>query len=434
MNFVRYTYTLLLLCPTLSCTGSTGEPGDAQSNTAQPGSNTGDGGVTSGGEAGVPRPTEGGVPGPGPSDLDPTAGDGPSLGGTLTMQNIGAPGWYPSRRDPASGQCDAINDGQCCMTQKQFTDDKLSPWDEELILTLRGPMIVKQLAVYQPGASTAAWDLVSAWDDRSPLQAPGIRFDGNGTETTGFKGAVGTECLVDVMLDAPYPCGPGSEPFCPSGSQKYYGWGGSKLFVLLATMPHAADPAYQGVKQCSNGPGGNWYDAPWLGLSQGELVRSGKFGGCHCYGKDPAKWYLADGCGQFNVFEVVNDNNQYANLDLFSTNLFAYHGYVGEGPCGNKCDVSGLGREVDLVNKATSKGAASGAITTPSKGPGAAFRRPTKGYRYFIILLDVESRAIQLGLVHPQAIPSSLKGVLPALPSQLERGAIDAMLQLRLPQ
>ena len=33
--------------------------------------------------------------------------------------------------------------------------------------------------------------------------------------------------------------------------------------------------------------------------------------------------------GQFNVFEVVNDNNQYKNLGVFSTNMFGYAGYVG---------------------------------------------------------------------------------------------------------
>ena len=26
-------------------------------------------------------------------------------------------------------------------------------------------------------------------------------------------------------------------------------------------------------------------------------LRSGKFGDCHCYAKDPAMWWLGDGCG-----------------------------------------------------------------------------------------------------------------------------------------
>ena len=71
-----------------------------------------------------------------------------------------------------------------------------------------------------------------------------------------------------------------------------------------------------------------------LGLAVGELSRAGSFASCQCFAKDPAKWYLADGCGQFNVLEVVNDNNSYKNLDVFSTNMIGYAGYVGQGPCG----------------------------------------------------------------------------------------------------
>src|SRR5262245_1882598 len=66
----------------------------------------------------------------------------PSHGGTLTFEEIGAPGWYPSRRDPATGPCDAYQDTTCCLAKKNITSDALTPWDEELILTLRGPMVV----------------------------------------------------------------------------------------------------------------------------------------------------------------------------------------------------------------------------------------------------------------------------------------------------
>src|SRR5690242_19715356 len=50
-------------------------------------------------------PTGGG--GLGPAEFDPDDLDAPSHGGTITFQEIGAPGWYPSRRDPAVGPCDA---------------------------------------------------------------------------------------------------------------------------------------------------------------------------------------------------------------------------------------------------------------------------------------------------------------------------------------
>ncbi|HEY4239563.1 MAG TPA: DUF2403 domain-containing lipoprotein [Kofleriaceae bacterium] len=354
--------------------------------------------------------------------------DDPSNGGTITFQQIGAAGWYPSVRDPAVGPCDAYQTDSCCLATDTIATDTLSPWDDELVMTLRGPMEIKQLAVYQPSGD--AWALVSSWDDRS-LSPVGIAFSGNGTETAGFPGTVGSECLVNVSTNVPFGCGPGSEPYCQVSSQNQdRGWAGSKLFVVLARMPDAADVP----GRCSTDDTGNWFDAPWIGLSVGELVRAGAFSACQCYAKDPTMGYLGDGCGQFNVFEVVNDNNQYKNLDVFSTNFIGYGGYVGEGPCGSECAAATLGAGVDLIDKAHDTEAAAGAVASPGSGPGAAFRRPELGFRYFLILLDVDGRAVQLALVHPQAIPAALGPLLPALPATVPASAIDAALALRLPR
>jgi hypothetical protein len=368
-------------------------------------------------------------------DVPDFGGDDPvSNGGTITFESIGAAGWFPSRRDPASGSCDAIQSATCCMTKANITSDALTPWDEDLIMTLRGPIDVKQLAVYQPDANNAgAWGLVSAWQGTSPSSPRGLAFDGNDTDKKGFAGTVGTECLVNVSTSEVFPCGSGSLPFCPApaaGKQLHRGWSGSKLFVLLAGMPHA--DKVPGA--CSTTTTGNWYDAPWVGLSVGELVRAGQFGTCQCYAKDPTKGYLGDGCGQFNVFEVVNDNNQYKNLDVFSTNMIGYAGYVGEGPCGPKCDVTKLGAEVDLIDKTNVREAAQGAVSNPSQGPGAAFRRPSDGLRYFVILLDVPSRSVQLAVIHPRKIPSAVGALLPNLPASVGASTVEAMRALRLPR
>lgn len=381
------------------------------------------------GSASSPPALDGGV---GAADLD--AGDPPSSGGTITFQSIGATGWFPSRRDPDGGTCDAFQSATCCLAKETITSDALTPWDEDLILTLRGPMQVKQLVVYQPASGNSGnWDLVSAWDSRSASAPQGMSFDGNGTDKSGFAGTVGTECLVNVSTKDVFACGPGSDPYCPppaAGKQATLGWSGSKLFVMLASMPHASDVG----SPCSKDNTGNWYDAPWLGLSVGELVRAGSFVSCQCYAKDPNKGYLADGCGQFNVFEVVNDNNAYKNLDVFSTNMIGYAGYVGEGPCGPQCDVSKLAADVDLIEKATDTAAAAGAISNPTKGPGAAFRRPELGYRYFVILLDVASRSVQLAIVHPQRIPSAIAPLLPALPASFDAQTLTSLRDLRLPK
>jgi hypothetical protein len=354
----------------------------------------------------------------------------PSNGATITFTGIGAAGWMPSRRDPASGPCDATSSGTCCMTKLNISGDQLTPWDQDLILTLRGPMRVAQLAVYQPLAGDAGWALTARWDTQGKA---GIAFNGKATRDGDFAGIVGSQCLVNVSTDVVFPCGPGSSPYCPAGSGKYHGFTGSKLFVLLASMPHAGTAALPAAQSCSTDTSNGWYDAPWIGLSHGELIRAGAFQSCQCYDKTPGS-LKGDGCGQINAFEVVNDNNSSKNLDLFSTNFFGYQGYVGEGPCGTACNVAALDPAVDLVNKKTSQEAAAGALSSPGMGPGAAFRRPATGYRYFLVLMNAGARIVQMAMISPAKVPASLTTFLPALPGSVSQATIEALMQLRLPR
>jgi hypothetical protein len=120
---------------------------------------------------------------------------------------------------------------------------------------------------------------------------------------------------------------------------------------------------------------------------------------------------------------------------VFSTNFFGYGGYVGEGPCGTGCNVTSLGPAVDLVSKKNGGNieAATGALSTPKAGPGAAFRRPSVGYRHVMALFDVSSRTVQLAFIHPGAVPPALAALLPGLPQQVPQTTIDGLVQLRLP-
>jgi hypothetical protein len=363
--------------------------------------------------------------------------DAASDGGTITFQNIGTVGWYPSVRDPASGStvCDAGDSNGCCRAKHYLTNDSLTPWNEDLIMTLRGPMIVKQVAVYQPAAPASdTWTRTSMWDSLSPSTTQGIAFSGNAGGSGTFAGVIGNTCLVNVSTNSKFPNGPGSVPYCPaSAGTVYYGWSGSKMIIVQAYMPRMKSGVIATARHCGVDTANNWYDAPWIGLSHGEMVRIGAFGSCQCYAKDPSQWWLADGCGQFNAFEVVNDNNSYQNFDLFSTNFFGYGGYVGEGPCGTNCTITGLDPKADLINKSTGKEAATGAISNPTKGPGAAFRRPENGYRFFVMLFDIKTRQVQLALIHPGSVPATVQAILPGLPAQVNRTAVDNILSLRLP-
>jgi Glycine-rich protein domain (DUF2403)/Putative TOS1-like glycosyl hydrolase (DUF2401) len=383
----------------------------------------------------------------GTGTFNKTTLDATSDGGTITFQNMGDTGWYPSLRDPAVGPCDYYNGTpscfgttmKCCKTKHVFTNDSLSPWNEDLIMSLRGPMIVQQIAVYQPSDPySPVWQQTSFWDSKAPKTLTGIVFDGDVKSTTGFDGIIGNKCISNVSTNKPFPCGPGSVPYCAASSTtKYYGWSGSKMFVLLVYMPHMSSTDIPAARHCNTTTTDNWYDAPWIGLSIGELVRAdcaGQWGPCHCYARDQVNnGAVGDGCGQFNVFEIINDQNQYANLDVFSSNFFGYPYKGSWGPGCVSCTVAGLDTKVDLISTSTKKEAITGAAGVFPTMPGAAFRRPANGYRFFVILLDVKTRQIQLALIHPANAPATVASLLPGLPQQVTRTTIDNVLALRLP-
>jgi len=399
-------------------------------------SGAGSGGASGAGTGGASGTRGGGGAAGSAGGLGPFDGlDGGTVshGGTVTFQNIGAIGSYPSVCAPQSS-------GMCCRQTHTLDNDRLTPWNEELIMTLRGPMVVKQAAVYQPQAGADAgdpWRLAGAWDARAPAAAWGVSFTGDAAPKTAFgSGTVGSVCLVNLATDQPFGCGPSSSPYCAANSpNKNRGWAGSKLFVLLASMPHvgAGTGAVPTSASCADSSNG-WTDAPWIGLSIGELIRAGAFSSCQCY---EVTQYHGDGCGQVNAFEVINDNDtsgNYKNLELFSSNFFGYGGGLG-GPCGtNTCDTAALDGAVDLVAKKAEAPQGALASQTPRMNPSAFFRRPSAGFRYFLILFDVESRTVQMAMVHPQNVPAALAPILPALPGQVSRAAIDALLQLRLPR
>jgi hypothetical protein len=350
-----------------------------------------------------------------------------SDGGTVTFQNIGKAGSYLSVCAP--------NGSMCCKQTKTITGNQLTPWDEDLIMTLRGPLDIKQFATYQPTTEgqPSNWQLVSSWDVRTPSAAKGIAFSGDAAPNTAFNGIVGSTCLVNASTDKAFGCGPASSPYCAATSgNKNLGWAGSKMFVFLASMPHVGTGGITTAQNCGAVTNG-WHDAPWIGLSVGELIRAGAFSSCQCYEVTP---YHGDGCGQINALEVINDNDtsgNYKNLEIFSSNFFGYAGDFG-GPCGtNNCNTSAIPSTVDLV--AGSMAAPAGVLGSgdPIKSPNGFLRRPTTGYRYFILLLDVTTRTVQYAIVHPSKVPAALGALLPSLPSQIPQSTVDSVIQLRLP-
>ncbi|HET9933695.1 MAG TPA: hypothetical protein VFQ35_23480, partial [Polyangiaceae bacterium] len=144
---------------------------------------------------------------------------------------------------------------------------------------------------------------------------------------------------------------------------------------------------------------------------------------------------VGDGCGEINVFEVVMDNNDYSNREFASTGVRSFQaGHVGGSVCKSSCDRNAFPTDVEIVDACAKKAYDKGPVVVAGGASDGCpvWRRP-KGDRYFFILLDETSRTIQVGVVHPSNIPAALAPLLPELPSSLSRGAVDGVVNLRLP-
>jgi hypothetical protein len=428
--------------------GSGGSVGGSAGRASGSGGSTGGDGGTgamsqsgAGGGSGAPEePSGGAVGGAPPGSLGPYPFTRSTVtrGGTMTFTNVGAPGWWPRRIDRESGDpaCtykDGTDTwgGQCCMKEQATESDTLSPFDEEMTLILKA-IDVKQLAIYQPAsdAAGASWQRLTAWDARSNA-AENLWFTQEGDGSSTFPGNLTHDDCVGYVMQAPlFDCGDGRDYYCPNDPGVLHrGFAGSKLVVFLASMN--LDDAQ--VAACSGTGSGK--PSPWVAFVASELVRDGgrKWNGlCNCYSKTGS---VGDGCGEINVFEVVMDDNEYSNREFASTGIRSYQeGHVGGAVCQSSCERGTFPDDVEVVDAC--------AQSAYERGPEIAFggdtdgcpvwRRPD-GDRYFFILLDRDDRMIQVGIIHPERIPTGARGLLPNLPGELGRADIDGLLELRLP-
>lgn len=367
----------------------------------------------------------------------PFAESAVTRGGTMTFRNVGAAGWWPRRIERPAGDpgCD-YKDGSdtwgahCCMKKQATESTSLAPFDQEMTLILKA-INVKQLAVYQPEAPAAStWHRVSAWDRRTD-RSENVWFTQKGEGSPNFPGDLSKDDCTSYLSQAPlFPCGDGRDYFCPNDPGVLHrGFSGSKLVVLLASMKFE-DSA---VAACDgNGAG---HAGPWLAFVASELIRDGgrKWNGaCNCYSKTGT---VGDGCGEINVFEVVMDGNEYSNREFASTGVRSFQaGHVGGAVCGAGCDRQAFPSDVEVVDACTKKAYGTGPeLVVGGKTDGCPVWRRPDGDRYFFILLDERERAIQVGVIHPGAIPLPAAVLLPAIPATLPRSAVDALLALRLP-
>ncbi|PCC73734.1 Glycine-rich protein domain [Nannocystis exedens] len=383
--------------------------------------------------------------------MEPNNDGEPTRGGTLTFTNIGAPGYWGRRieAEPGDPRCDVQSEtidfgwGSefCCRTRHEVTSDRLTPFNEQLHLVLEGPLRVKALAVYQPlGASDGPWGIRSFWDRRTPDQPYNLHFSGP-DDAQEFLGDLGNNCAYYAMQEQPFPCGPGSDPYCPGSDLDYYGWAGSKLVVMLASMPYADDPALLPLSCIADGEDERAQDAPWVGVSPSELNRDGWSGyhPCHCF-NNTNNGQLGDGCGQINVFEVIAEASgpQWGNRDIISTGIRSYQvGSLGGVTCGiQSCGIEQFPADADLVDVNSLTAMNQGAVIDaedPAMSAGPAWRRALDD-RFYVFLLDEPSRTVQVAVIHPGDVAAAAQPIVPALPDVISREVVDGFLKLRLPQ
>ena len=358
-------------------------------------------------------------------------------GGTMTFRNVGAAGSWPRRIDREAGDpaCDYKDGtdtwgGHCCMKQQTTDSTRLAPFDQEMTLILKA-IDVKQLAVYQPdAASENTWRRVTDWDRRTGTGA-NLWFTQKGDGSATFPGNLTKNDCVGYLSQAPlFACGDGSNYYCPNDSGVLHrGFSGSKLIVFLASM-NVDDSK---LLACDGSGAG--HPGPWVAFVASELIRDGgrKWNGlCNCYSKTGS---VGDGCGEINVFEVVMDNNDYSNREFASTGVRSFQaGHVGGAVCGSGCDRKAFPADVEVVDACAKTAYSSGPeLVVGGDTDGCPVWRRPDGDRYFFILLDEKERAIQVGVIHPSAIPAPAAALLPELPAALPRSGVDALLALRLP-
>jgi hypothetical protein len=370
----------------------------------------------------------------------------------MRFENIGAVGWWGRRIEATEGdpRCDVESKWNsypwgnefCCRTKHEVTDDHISPFNEQIAMVLDGPLRVRQIAIYQPlGDPSGPWAIRSFWDRRTPDSHYNLHLSGP-NKTTSYDGDQGNSCTFFAMQERNFPCGPGSDPYCPGSDIDYYGWAGSKLFVLLASMPYGDDPTMKPLSCIKPGEDERKTDSPWVGVSPSELDRDGWSGynPCHCFSNSTTNPQLGDGCGQINVFEVVAESSgvQWGNRDIISTGIRSYQvGSLGGAVCGiETCGVDHFPTDADLLDANHLIAMTHGAVLDPDHrqtAEGPVWRRPLDD-RYFAFLLDEPSRTVQVMVIHPSNVPSEARALLPALPNEVPRAVIDDLVSLRLPQ
>ncbi len=266
--------------------------------------------------------------------------------------------------------------------------------------------------------------------------AAGLAFKGNETESQELR--TGSSAPSVWSMSRPRRSSPAARAACLPGLQamrEYDGWAGSKLFS--AAGAHAerrgGRRAVLGGRRPATGT-----MRPWIGLeASASWCARGRSPAAEVLRQEPRRMVpgataaASSTCGRSST-----TTTEYQNFGVFSTNFFGYAGYVGEGPCGDQCDVlaAGAGGRPSSTRARTSR-RREARWRARIEEARAAFRRPIGGYRYFIILMDTASRTVQLAIRPPRAeYRRRSRRCCQGLPGALRKPRSRTRSGLRLPK
>ncbi|KAK0631929.1 putative TOS1-like glycosyl hydrolase-domain-containing protein, partial [Immersiella caudata] len=230
----------------------------------------------------------------------------------ITYQNVGAVGEYQDvvRMDQQSGACEF---------QKRKFSGPLAPFDEPMYIHFRGPLRLKQVAVYLPGSDQRKRDEAhyhAARQSSSGLTFLANRGDpyisGNFTRAFGntlsYVDRTGTSCspssqtLLDtllpssaeVILATDQPCNAACGYIQPGSIARkgFASVSGTRVVMMDFSMPHAYGE-----------------DMPAIWMLNARIPLTGQYHGCSCW---------ASGCGEFDVFETLSQGETKAKSTFHS--------------------------------------------------------------------------------------------------------------------
>lgn len=252
--------------------------------------------------------------------------------GSLTgikYTGVGGSGSYQEVTNMVAGTWPSCTANPSCEQSPKEVSGNLAPFDDEITVAFRGPLNVKNIAVYQPGNSSAAtWSQTSSWaaggatnnlvfmnnmggglsgqwticGGASQSYANGTWDGSAASPTTGSSGYLPETMEINIMTNE--TC---ADSACSGFSRgtANHGWSGSKLMVLTFNMPPSSDAS----------------NVPAIWALNAQVVRAAQYG-CNCRGEGGN-----GGCGELDILEVIAGSD----TDNAISEIYSFKGATGSG-------------------------------------------------------------------------------------------------------